>query len=44
MRGILTNANTGLGITFGGLAKAAFDEALKYAKERVQGGVPIIEH
>jgi alkylation response protein AidB-like acyl-CoA dehydrogenase len=44
MRGILTNANTGMGVTFGGLAKAAFDEALKYAKERVQGGVPIIEH
>ncbi len=27
-----------------GLAQAAFDEALKYAKERIQGGKPIIEH
>jgi alkylation response protein AidB-like acyl-CoA dehydrogenase len=44
MRGILTNANSGMGVTFGGLAKAAFDEALKYAKERVQGGIPIIKH
>ena len=44
MRAILTNANTGMGVTFGGLAKAAFDEALKYARERIQGGVPIIEH
>jgi alkylation response protein AidB-like acyl-CoA dehydrogenase len=27
-----------------GLAQAAFDEALKYAKVRIQGGKPIIEH
>jgi alkylation response protein AidB-like acyl-CoA dehydrogenase len=44
MRAILTNANSGMSVTFAGLAKAAFDEALKYAKERVQGGVPIIQH
>ena len=44
MRAILTGANTGMGVTFAGLAKAAFDEALKYSKERIQGGVPIIEH
>ncbi len=41
---ILTGANTGMSITFGGLAKAAFDEALKYSKERIQGGRPIFEH
>lgn len=44
MRQILTSANTGMGQTFVGLAQAAYDEALAYAKERVQGGVPIIEH
>ena len=44
MRQILTGANTGMGQTFVGLAQAAYDEALKYAKERVQGGVPIFEH
>jgi len=27
-----------------GLAQAAYEEALNYAKERVQGGVPISEH
>lgn len=41
---ILTTANTGMGMLFVGLAQAAFDEALSYAKERIQGGVPIIEH
>jgi alkylation response protein AidB-like acyl-CoA dehydrogenase len=41
---ILTNANGGMGQVFVGLAQAAFDEALKYAKERIQGGVPIFEH
>jgi alkylation response protein AidB-like acyl-CoA dehydrogenase len=44
MKGIMTGANTGMSIIFAGLAKAAFDEALRYARERVQGGVPIIEH
>jgi len=34
---LLSSLNTGL-------AQAAFDEALKYAKVRVQGGKPIIEH
>jgi alkylation response protein AidB-like acyl-CoA dehydrogenase len=34
----------GMAVLFGGLAKAALDEAIAYAKERVQGGVPIIEH
>jgi len=41
---ILVNANGGMGITFVGLAQAAYDEALKYAKQRIQGGVPIFEH
>jgi len=29
---------------FGGVAKAAFDETLRYSKVRIQGGVPIFEH
>lgn len=41
---ILAGANTGMSITFGGCALSAFDEALRYASERVQGGVPIMEH
>ena len=41
---ILTAANGGMGQTFVGLAQAAYDEALKYSKERIQGGVPIFEH
>jgi alkylation response protein AidB-like acyl-CoA dehydrogenase len=41
---ILTGANSGMGALFAGLAQAAYDEALDYAKERVQGGVPIFEH
>ena len=41
---ILASANATLGIGSVGLARAAFEEALTYSKERVQGGVPIIEH
>jgi alkylation response protein AidB-like acyl-CoA dehydrogenase len=41
---ILAGANGGMSITFAGLAKAAYDEAFKYANERIQGGVPIIQH
>jgi alkylation response protein AidB-like acyl-CoA dehydrogenase len=41
---ILAGANGGMAITFAGLAKAAYDEAFKYANERIQGGVPIIQH
>ena len=33
-----------MAVMFGGLAKAALDEALRYARERIQGGVPIFEH
>jgi alkylation response protein AidB-like acyl-CoA dehydrogenase len=41
---VLTLANAGMGTTFVGVARAAFEHALAYAKERVQGGVPIIQH
>ena len=44
MKNILTGANAGMGQLFVGLAQAAFDEALNYAKQRIQGGVPIFEH
>jgi alkylation response protein AidB-like acyl-CoA dehydrogenase len=40
----LAEVNGGMAIVFAGLAKAAYDEAYCYAKERIQGGVPIIEH
>lgn len=40
----LTGANTGMALLFTGLARAAFEEALEYAKTRVQGGGPIIQH
>jgi alkylation response protein AidB-like acyl-CoA dehydrogenase len=41
---ILSQANTGMGATFVGVAQAAFELARDYAKERVQGGVPIFRH
>jgi alkylation response protein AidB-like acyl-CoA dehydrogenase len=41
---LLAGANTGMSITFAGCAWSAFDEALKYTHERIQGGVPIFEH
>jgi acyl-CoA dehydrogenase len=41
---VLCLANAGMGVTFVGLARAALEEAVAYAKERVQGGLPIIEH
>jgi len=37
-------ANTAMGALFTGVAQAAFDEALRYARERVQGGRVLIEH
>ncbi len=40
----LASANGGMGSVFAGLAAAALDEALDYAKQRIQGGRPIIEH
>ncbi|MBV2234520.1 MAG: acyl-CoA/acyl-ACP dehydrogenase [Sterolibacterium sp.] len=42
--GFLAHANTAMGLQFVGVARAAFDHALAYARERVQGGKPIIEH
>jgi alkylation response protein AidB-like acyl-CoA dehydrogenase len=41
---IWVGANTGMSVTFAGVAKSALDEGIKYANERVQGGVPIITH
>lgn len=41
---VLAGANAFMGITFAGLARAAFEEALAYTKQRVQGGKPICEH
>jgi alkylation response protein AidB-like acyl-CoA dehydrogenase len=40
----LSLANGCMGAIFTGVARAAFEEALAYAKERVQGGVPICRH
>ncbi len=40
----LANVNGGMAVVFAGLARAAFDEAYKYAKMRIQGGMPIYEH
>ncbi|MCZ7525653.1 MAG: acyl-CoA dehydrogenase family protein [Acidimicrobiia bacterium] len=44
LEGILTMANQAMGSIFTGVARAAFELALDYAKNRVQGGKPIIEH
>jgi alkylation response protein AidB-like acyl-CoA dehydrogenase len=41
---VLSMANSGMGSTFVGVAQAALDLAVAYAKERVQGGVPIFQH
>jgi alkylation response protein AidB-like acyl-CoA dehydrogenase len=41
---ILTPAGEMLSALSTGLAQAAFDEARQYAKVRIQGGKPIIEH
>lgn len=40
----LANVNGGMSLVFAGLAKAVFDETYKYARMRIQGGVPICEH
>ncbi len=40
----LTSANGGMSTAFTGLARAAYEAALDYSKERVQGGQPICEH
>jgi alkylation response protein AidB-like acyl-CoA dehydrogenase len=41
---VLAGANAFMGATFTGLARAAFETALDYARERKQGGVPIANH
>ncbi len=41
---VLAGANAGMGAIFTGVARAAFEEALSYSKQRVQGGKPICEH
>jgi alkylation response protein AidB-like acyl-CoA dehydrogenase len=42
--GFLAHANTAMGLQFVGVARAAFEHALDYARQRQQGGKPIIEH
>jgi alkylation response protein AidB-like acyl-CoA dehydrogenase len=41
---VLATANAYMGTTFVGVARAAFEHALAYSRERVQGGKPIFEH
>lgn len=40
----LALANSAMGAIFTGVARAAYEEALHYAGERIQGGVPISQH
>ncbi|MCP5068091.1 MAG: acyl-CoA/acyl-ACP dehydrogenase, partial [bacterium] len=40
----LTAFNAGAGCSAAGLARAAYESALRYTQERVQGGRPIFEH
>ena len=40
----LTFANTAMATAFTGVARAAYEEALEYSKQRVQGGQAICEH
>ncbi len=44
MESCLNMANTTVAFTALGVMRAAYEEAVAYAKERVQGGKPIIEH
>jgi len=41
---ILATANGGVGALFTGVARAAYEEAMSYCKQRVQGGKPLCEH
>ncbi len=41
---VLATANAYMGTTFVGVARAAFEHALAYSRERVQGGAPIFQH
>jgi alkylation response protein AidB-like acyl-CoA dehydrogenase len=40
----LSTANAAMGALFVGVARAAYEEALAYAKQRVQGGKALFEH
>jgi alkylation response protein AidB-like acyl-CoA dehydrogenase len=40
----LTQANSFMGVSFAGVARSAFDLANQYARERIQGGIPINQH
>ncbi|HEY5625028.1 MAG TPA: acyl-CoA dehydrogenase family protein [Dehalococcoidia bacterium] len=44
LHSVLAGANAFMGATFTGLARAAFEEGLDYARNRVQGAKPITEH
>jgi alkylation response protein AidB-like acyl-CoA dehydrogenase len=44
LEAMLAYANAGMAQLFVGLARSALEYAVAYAKERVQGGRPIIEH
>jgi alkylation response protein AidB-like acyl-CoA dehydrogenase len=41
---LLAHANAAMGQLFVGVARASVEHAIAYAKERVQGGMPIFEH
>ena len=41
---ILAAANGGMGVMLAGLSQAIYDETLKYARERTQGGSPLLRH
>lgn len=44
IRQVLTQANSGMATLFSSLARAAFEEGLRWARERVQGGRPLVKH
>jgi len=44
LEGMLAYANAAMGQLFVGVARAAYELALDYSKDRVQGGRPIFEH
>lgn len=41
---VLAGANAGMSTNFSGVARAAYEEAMAYARTRVQGGVPLVQH
>jgi alkylation response protein AidB-like acyl-CoA dehydrogenase len=43
-KGVISSTSCGMSCMFTGLTRAAFKEALKYTRDRVQGGKPLIEH